>query len=142
MAKFLNRYYPGRSVAVNDIGVVTFHADLELLDLVGLSSMEIADQISAGRSRDKLDEVARHRHVEVVLAYDWVLAEYGGPPPAWRKVAQWALVIPSALSQRDVSLFGVDAATAATLREHLREFAPELPRSAIQQFVPPDAAPE
>jgi hypothetical protein len=142
MAKFLNRYYPGRSVAVNDIGVVTFHADLELLDLVGLSSMEIADQISAGRSRDKLDEVARHRHVEVVLAYDWVLAEYGGPPTAWRKVAQWALVIPSALSQRDVSLFGVDAATAATLREHLREFAPELPRSAIQQFVPPDAAPE
>lgn len=42
MGLFLKKYYPGESIAANDIGAINYLADIKCLDLWGLSSMEVA----------------------------------------------------------------------------------------------------
>lgn len=42
MAEMLRRSFPGAAVAVNDIGAIGYYADVRVLDLWGLATMEVA----------------------------------------------------------------------------------------------------
>ena len=42
MGRFLAEHYEGTTVTANDIGAITFLADIGCVDLVGLASMEAA----------------------------------------------------------------------------------------------------
>ncbi|GAG74496.1 unnamed protein product [marine sediment metagenome] len=42
MALFLQKYYKGECIGVNDIGAINYYADIDCLDLWGLSNVEVA----------------------------------------------------------------------------------------------------
>ena len=59
MGTLLREYYTGRTIAVNDIGAVNFFADITVIDLVGLASMDVARLRRAGEPGPWIESLAR-----------------------------------------------------------------------------------
>jgi hypothetical protein len=136
MARLIDTYYPAGRVAINDLGVVTFLSDARVLDLVGLGSADIGRMhLAQQRSVAALDAAAARSGIEIAAVYDWILAEYGGPPPQWKKVAEWRLTGYSVESQRTVAWYAVGAAQQVRLRSALEAFAGQLPPGVQQIFA-------
>jgi hypothetical protein len=130
---FLDRFYTGRSVAVNDIGAVAYLADVKLFDIFGLASLEIAQLKRAGRyeSRELAAFALRH-DTEIAIVYPSWLGEYGGVPAGWTKVGEWGVADNVVLGENAVSFYAVKADQRPRLVENLRRFAPGLP-GAVRQ---------
>ncbi|HUD72759.1 MAG TPA: hypothetical protein VMQ62_12430 [Dongiaceae bacterium] len=146
MARFLERYYDGRMVAVNDIGAVSWYSHAQILDLWGLANLETARLLM----RDALDgpaiaRLAAERSVRVALVYDEVLGRPDArgkvaPPPGWTRVGVWKLARNVVAANWQVSIYDVAPDEEAALREHLREFAPTLPPEVTFVETPPRTA--
>jgi hypothetical protein len=133
MGRFLARYYPGESVAANDIGAIDWRADLRVLDLWGLASREVAEAKLTGRyTTSRIAELARSRGVRVAVIYERWLDAAGGVPPEWSRAGRWRVASNVVLGDRTVAFYAVDPAEAGPLAEHLRAFAPELPPGVAQ----------
>jgi hypothetical protein len=127
MALFVQRYRPAASVALNDIGFVSYLADVELLDLAGLATLEVARERLAGTldARD-VERLARERDVELAIVYErWFV---GMLPAHWVPVARWGIVGNVVAGSTAVSFFATSPARARELEHQLREFEPSLPR--------------
>jgi hypothetical protein len=130
MARFVNRYYPGQGIVLNDIGAVSFFADIHLLDLVGLGDIRVAQAMRAGRHRfPAIADMAAARGMKLAIAYPGFLRGLGGPPPEWFLVAEWEIPDNVICSEAVVALYALNAAEREPLRARLREFAATLPAS-------------
>ena len=133
MARFLARYYDGRAVAVNDIGAISWYADVRLLDLWGLANIETAHLLMRGvLDGPAIVRMAVDRSVAIAFVYDDVLGERNPdgtvtPPPGWTKVATWTLASNVVVGSSEVCAYSVAPGEEPPLREHLRAFARELP---------------
>jgi hypothetical protein len=144
MAQFFKTYYPGGSVAANDIGYITYETDVHCLDLAGLASTEVFNAKRGGRDTTEfLERTARAHGVQVAVAYEslfsnGVHAKLGGPklPASWEKVGEWSVPERLQLGGKTVTFFGTDAANAARLREHLEAFAGDLPKRVSVHMEP------
>ncbi|PYQ07478.1 MAG: hypothetical protein DMF83_09360 [Acidobacteria bacterium] len=133
MGRFLARYYPGESVAANDIGAIDWLADLRVLDLWGLASREVAEAKLTGRyTTAVIAELARSRGDRVAVIYERWLDAAGGVPPEWIRAGRWRVARNVVLGDRTVAFYAVDPTEAAALADHLRVFAPELPPGVAQ----------
>jgi hypothetical protein len=133
MGRFLARYYPGESVAANDIGAIDWLADLRVLDLWGLASREVAEAKLTGRyTTSGIAELARSRGVGVAVIYERWLDAAGGVPQEWVRAGRWRVASNVVLGDRTVAFYAVDPAEAGPLADHLRAFAPELPPGVAQ----------
>jgi hypothetical protein len=138
MALFLARYYPGGSVALNDIGWPSWAVDMHLLDLWGLASMEVATARRANRyGPEELHRLVDAHGVQVVIVYEhWFR---GRIPPQWTKVAQWTLPNNVAVGGPTVSFFAPRPEQAEVLERQVREFSSELPQGVRAAFRPRSA---
>ncbi len=134
MASFLERYYPGESVAANDIGAINFFADINTLDLWGLGSLEVADARLAGRyGPQEIHRLSRDHGARIAVVYtDWFEQDFGGLPPQWVEVGQWSIPNPLKRGPIVVSFYAVDPEEAAPLAENLRQFRRQLPKAVAQ----------
>jgi hypothetical protein len=130
MGLFLRKYYNGQSVAANDIGAISYLADLELLDLAGLASKEVATLL-----RDKaMDEahvkpLTDARKTAIAVVYEsW----FQGIRDDWVKAGEWKIRDNVICAQDTVSLWAVDPDQTASLKENLQAFAGQLPKAVIQ----------
>jgi hypothetical protein len=128
MGLFLEKYYRGKPVAVNDIGAVAFLANTKLLDLVGLGSMAPARLKRRNRiDPEQADSLARQQGVVVVIVYPrWFSIE------KWREVGQWRISDNVVCASNIVSICAVDSSASDGLIENLRAFAGELPADVKQ----------
>ena len=70
MARFLAEYRTGESIALNDIGAVGYFSGVDVVDLWGLSDVDIAERRLAGHLNPiEVDWAAQTRGVEVVAMY-------------------------------------------------------------------------
>lgn len=133
MGLFLSRYYQGNSVVANDIGALTYLADVRLIDLLGLGTIETAQLISRGNygSQGVLDLVKRH-DARVAIAYEHCVRQMGAVPPQWQKVGEW--VIPNNVVCGDdaVLFFSLIPCETEHLRENLKAFFAYLPDGVLQ----------
>jgi hypothetical protein len=127
LGRFLERYYDGRPVATCELGYATLFHDGPVVDLLGLGSHEVLDALEGHRTgpaywKDLMDR----RGVEVVAMYPSTLRLEN--PPEWTLVGEWSLgeERTSALEER-FQFWAPSPALVAPLRDHLLEFAPELP---------------
>ena len=133
MGRFLARFYPGEAVAANDIGAIDWLADLRVLDLWGLASLEVAEAKLSGRyTTAGIAERARTEGVRVAVIYERWLDAAGGVPPQWVRAGRWRVARNVVLGDRTVAFYAVDPAEAAPLADHLRAFAAELPPGVAQ----------
>jgi hypothetical protein len=135
MAMFLNRYYPQRPVAANDIGAVSFFNEFPLLDLYGLASMDVArDKLGGTYDTAEIERLVRESGARVVVVYDYWFDRYGGLPQGWVKVGEWRFTDCYVCGGDVVSFYAPDPAQAGVLRAQLQEFRGSLP--ARVTFVP------
>ncbi|MEO5953602.1 MAG: hypothetical protein ABIQ44_14140 [Chloroflexia bacterium] len=128
MADFLSEYYMGRSVAANDIGLISYQADIRLLDLWGLASMQVAQAKRAGEYNTELiAKLAQEHNVEIALVYTSWYEPYGGLPKTWEKVGSWTVSHNLVLGDNTVTFYAVDKAEAQELCDNLTAFAGQLP---------------
>jgi hypothetical protein len=135
MGLFLAEYYPGESVAANDVGAIDYLADLRCCDLFGLATLPIARLHFASR---RVPHAAVDREVErcgarIAIAYpswfDQGQIAIDGVPPRWGPpVARWVIPDNVVCGSDTVAFFALRPAEHDTLAARLRAFSPRLPR--------------
>ncbi len=136
MARFLREYYQGQGVAANDIGVITYMADVRLLDIVGLGTPEVARaRMNRAYSSALMDRLARDKGIRVAVVYrSWLFDVPGlhGPPRRWVEVGRWRIPYNVICGDDTVNFYAVDPSEAPRLRQHLEDFATRLPPQVEQ----------
>jgi hypothetical protein len=136
MAMFLQRYYPNTSVAVNDIGAVSFLTHARLLDLVGLASIDVLHLQRHGEyDTDHIQALCKRHGVRIAIVYDsWLqhIILRGGPLP-WTKVGEWRIFGNVVCSDDVVSFYAVQPSEIEILVLNLRDFSFLLPMDVQQK---------
>ena len=124
---FFERFYPGRAVAVNDLGAVAWYSSSRLLDVVGLASQPVAD-LKRRRALDAaaLGRLADEQGVEAIALYEEVFAPI--LPTSWIKVGEWRIADNVAVSYDTVAFFARTTSDARGLLTALETHASALPR--------------
>jgi hypothetical protein len=137
MALFFRTYYPGASIALNDVGAVNYFADIRCLDLVGLCDRRIL-RLKKHRAYDtpEMARCAAAAQVQVAAVYDtWFTGSFGPLiPAAWRRVGSWHIADNSFLGGDTVTFYAVQPQEAEKLERSLREFASRLPAGVAQKL--------
>jgi len=134
MARFIQRYYQGSTIALNDVGAVNFLADVHCLDLWGLGNYEVT-QLRRRHDYHTPDilRLSRENGVKVAMVYDtWYARDIGGLPREWVWVGQWALTDNVVAGGDAVSIYAVDESETAPLMQRLQDFSPLLPKGVKQ----------
>jgi hypothetical protein len=123
LGRFFSRYYPGRPIAVNDIGAVAWLSSSRILDIVGLATQPVADL----KRHKALDAAAMERLTKEVDAIA-IYADIFEPivPGSWVKVGEWTITDVVGVSGKTVTFFAPDAPRAARLVAALRDNASAL----------------
>jgi hypothetical protein len=130
MGRFLNRYYTGASVAANDIGAINYFADIHCLDLVGLGSLDVAEESRDGSFvTADIDRVAQAHDVTIAILYDkWFPpGSHVAPPDHWITVAHWTISDNAVAASPTITFYAVSPTEAERMRANLAEFAEQLP---------------
>lgn len=132
MGLFVQKYYQHSSVALNDIGAVDYLAEIHLLDLWGLASLNVA---KARRNQHytvaEVSSFCQQAQVKIAIIYDVWFA--GVVPPEWVRVGTWTIRDNRVAGDTTVSFYAVDPAEAAHLTGCLRNFSVQLPSDVIQR---------
>lgn len=135
MALFIKKFYQGRTIALNDIGAVSYLADIHLLDLWGLASLEPARlRLLKCYDTQQIYNLSERRGAVIAIAYDsWFETDkIGGLPRQWVKIGQWTIPNNVVCGAPTVSLYAVDPSASDELIRNLKEFTTELPADVEQ----------
>ncbi len=135
MGVFINQYYQGSTVALNDVGAVNFLADIHCLDLWGLADRDItlAKRTHTFRTGN-IAGLSKQAGARIAIVYDhWFAGEVGGLPSDWVRVGRWTIPDNVVLGGDTVSIYAVDPSEVPHLIQCLREFSRRLPRDVIQR---------
>lgn len=120
-ADFVNRYYPGGPVVVNDIGTFSYFGDSLFLDMFGLGDVEPLKIRRANHGAYTAADVEQwtqpfHPSAAIVqLGWAWVPERV---PANWTKVAEIE-VVPN---KQILGFFAMSPDSALALRDHVREY--------------------
>lgn len=136
MAKFVEKFYSGKEVALNDIGAVNYFADIYCLDLIGLGSDEIASE-RMNRTFDSLsmNKIAKNKNVKIAIIYEKWIQEDIRIPGEWIKAGQWKIQDNYICGDDEISFYAVGPGEKDILIQNLKSFSGELPVSVIQNGV-------
>ncbi|HLP48108.1 MAG TPA: hypothetical protein VK469_19345, partial [Candidatus Kapabacteria bacterium] len=136
---FLEKYYPGQSVAVNDIGTACFLADIRCLDVWGLANKDTGDLIlNKTYSAENMVRVAQKSGVRIAVVYDQFFRLVGindDLPKSWIKVAQWRIPNNVVCVRDTVTFYALDESETPRLTQNLQHFMTELPPEVITAGV-------
>jgi hypothetical protein len=130
MARFLNTYYPGAAVAANDIGAINYFADIRCLDLIGLGSLEVAEESRDGQFvTADIDRVAQAHGVTIAILYDkWFPpGSHVAPPDHWQTIGYWTIPDNTVAASPTVTFYATSPAEAEQMRANLDAFRTQLP---------------
>ncbi|MBE0644938.1 MAG: hypothetical protein IH600_12720 [Bacteroidetes bacterium] len=136
MGRFLSEYYPQKSVAINDLGLVVYDGHITPVDLAGLADPRIA---IARRHRvfttDSIRVITREHGVDIAVLYrSWFIDAFT-LPDEWIPVEEWILQDNVICGSDTLNFYGLNAPAADTLRQRLRRFHPLLPSRVIVREV-------
>jgi hypothetical protein len=143
MGTFVQRYYQGGRLVVNDIGAADFLADIHLTDPHGLADMEIARarlRHGGKLNAEFLDQLARSRGASVALVDENWMEFSGGAfrrviPSSWRLAGVWRFHNRVVLAPSGLSFYALDEDSKAKLIENLRKYSPNVPAD-VEQLGP------
>lgn len=134
MGLFLAHFYQGQTIAANDIGAIDYLADIRLLDLWGLGSIQVAElRLQKHYNTDKIYILAKDTAASIALVYENWYEEFGGLPAQWLKVGSWKVSNNVVLGGDTVSFYAVNLSESQRLIQSLKAFQSEIPMG-IKQF--------
>ena len=123
--RFVDEFYTGNSVAVNDLGLVSYdrRPGLYVLDLVGLGSVEAA--LQPNKTTAWLDAIVHEHHAGVVAIYPrW----FQRPPADWTLLGELCLPdAPIAVAGSCVRYYATPDAPLAQTQDEFDDFVTTLP---------------
>ncbi len=133
MARFIDKFYSGKEVALNDVGTVNFFADIHCLDLIGLGSDEIANErMNKTFNTFSMYEIAKKKNVKIAIIYDKWVQEDIRIPKEWIKAGNWKIPDNYICGDDEVSFYAVSPDQKKSLEENLKSFSKELPPDVFQ----------
>ena len=134
MGLFLAHFYQGQTIAANDIGAINYLADIRLLDLWGLGSIQVAElRLQKHYNTNRISTLARDTAAFIALVYEDWYEEFGGLPAKWLKVGSWEVSNNVVLGGNTVSFYAVDLSESQRLIQSLKAFRSEIPQG-IKQY--------
>lgn len=137
MGSFVRRYYTGGTIIANDIGAISYLADVHLIDVVGLATRYTAERqlAHAQLEGDDLAAYAAQQGVNIALLYDSLYTSNGTNhlPTAWTRLAQWTIQDKIVVGDTTIAIYATSEQEKTRLQANLHDFAPSLPRTVIQQ---------
>lgn len=131
---FLDQFYRGRRVAVNDVGAMSYLADVKLLDVWGLASHDTASLKRSGAfTSAALEQLAKRDAAEIAIIYPTWLGDYGGVPASWQKVGEWRVTNNVVLGENGISFYAVTAEARDELVDNLANYSARLPAAVVQE---------
>jgi hypothetical protein len=126
MHRFIDGFYRG-PVAVNDLGLASYHNPYPVLDLGGLGSEEARLMIAHHASpADYQAFVAAHGVHLAIIYQEWFPDQI---PNGWTHIGTLAFSGPLiSAGEREVQFYATDSVTAARVHEELLAFQPSLPQ--------------
>ncbi len=131
MGLFLQKYYSGKPIAINDVGAVDYLGDVHTLDLAGIGSMEVARAtIDGSFGEDTIGRLSTRQGTEVAILYSrWYTGQI---PPDWTEVGQWTISDNVICADSVVTIYAPGARWLASVTSNLRAFSRYLPPTVEQ----------
>jgi hypothetical protein len=125
MHRFIMDFYRG-PVAVNDLGLASYHNPYPVLDLGGLGSEQARLMLARHATAGEYQAFLARNGVHLAIVYDeWFPDQI---PGGWTHVGALALGGPMvSAGEQEVQFYATDAETAARVRAELNAFRPSLP---------------
>ncbi len=122
-ADFVAKFYPHRTVAVNDLGIMAWFSHATVLDVFGLGSNEpIALRKAHDYDADAIARWTARRHVEVAILQPCWSEITRITPASWRLVETWQVPRNTVFYDRTVGFYAPTPEGAAILRRDLASF--------------------
>jgi len=122
---FIDRFYKG-PVAINDLGLSSYHNPYPILDLGGLGSEAARKLIAAHADPAQYQAFVAANNVHLVMVYEEWFED--SIPESWQRVGTLSLSRPHlSATESDVQFYATDNATAARVRGELAAFQKTLP---------------
>jgi hypothetical protein len=133
MGLFFQQYYKGETVAANDVGAISYMANLNTIDMWGLGNNEVANARKNGYwNNDFLRKLVADKHTRVTVMYDsWFDKDL---PNQWIKVAAWEMPYNYICGDIKVTFYGITDNEAGLLKTNLAAFAPQLPKDIKVEY--------
>jgi hypothetical protein len=136
MGIFIRKYYLGKDIALNDLGMANFMADIHCTDFHGLADLQVARALLRERFNPRfMDDLARSRHSFVAIVDDNWLGLYGGTPRQWALAGRWKFENRAVLAPPMISFYALTEPARLQLVENLRDFSSRLP-AGVEQLGP------
>lgn len=138
MAQFVKEHYHGATIALNDIGAVSYYGGVRIVDIWGLASQEITGLRMRGEYRaNTIEAITAREKVDIAILYENIFSEHGGLPPDWTKVARWEIASNLICGSSRVYFYAPHKDVAPALRDRVVEYAEDkLPVSVTYQLLP------
>ena len=127
MKNFIFNYYNDKTVALNDIGIISYRTNIKLVDLWGLGTKSVALwKKEHAYNTDKIRTLVNQKRSDAIIVYTNWYDAYGGVPKEWIKVADWkyANVI---VTGKKVTFYARNKRDAEKMRIYMKEFQPKIP---------------
>lgn len=125
MAFFINKYYQNNIVAINDIGAISFYTDAHIIDLVGLSDLDVLRLIRNNKFKTtEIETLTKRKNFDIAVIYDTWFDNpmVGGIPKSWVKCGSWMVSSIRSIPNAKVTFYASDSTRAKCLVNNLKEF--------------------
>jgi hypothetical protein len=135
MGLFMKKYYYKQTVAANDIGAISYMADLNTVDLWGLGDNDVTLARKQGFwNAAFLQQLVERKKAGIAVIYDsWFWKEL---TDNWQKAGTWEVSYSFMLGDTKVSFYAVDQSQADALKKNLAEFSANLPKDIKVELLP------
>jgi hypothetical protein len=133
MGNFVRKYYNTDTIAVNDIGAVSFFNNSKVIDLWGLANMQVAKAKKNNYNTPAfLNTVANNEHADIAIVYDsWFDSLLLNK---WKKVATWQIQNNVICGDATVSFYALKNNNDSLLKTNLATFQPSLPKDVTVKY--------
>ncbi len=136
MGHFIRRYYQNKGVAANDVGAINYFPEIDILDTVGLTDIDVLRARRAGTfNHESFRSLSKRHKVEIVMIYDNWASMFGGILPEWVPIGRWTIPHNTVTGSDTVSFYAPSEEFVPKIVQQLKEFGATLPRDITQEGI-------
>lgn len=127
-AMFTQKFYKGKTIAVNDIGAVSLYGGARTIDLWGLADIKYADAFRNNTyTKEFLENSCREDSVRMIAVYEsWFEKERSGIPSSWITAGKWKIKRNIVCGDSIVTFYAQDTLQLRELQNNLSLFETDL----------------
>ncbi|MBM2815933.1 MAG: hypothetical protein HW421_2695 [Ignavibacteria bacterium] len=136
ITKFIKTYYNTSNVALNDIGMITFMTNANILDIWGLADIpSLKAKLADNYNTEFIGKRLKEKDIEIAIVFDFWFSGKRKFPSDWLKVAQWSIPDNYICASDNVSFYARDTIAAIRMVVNLRKFSNQLNKNVKETLL-------